>query len=169
MEVPTLLVSGTVGSGKSTVATAISEILSQREVAHVVLDLDVLLQLWSPTASWDDLLFANLASLWSNYAAQGIDRLVLAHVLEDPADLERYRQAVPGAAITVCRLLASRERRISRLESRMQPGPSLEWHVERTGELEAILDSVSAEDFAVSNDDRPVGDVALEVLRRAGW
>lgn len=169
MEVPTLLVSGTVGSGKSTVAAGIGEILSQRGVSHVVLDLDLLLQLWSPTASWDDLLFANLASLWSNYAAQGIDRLVLAHVLEDPADLERYRQAVPGAEITVCRLLATHERRINRLRSRMQPGPSLDWHLERTGELEAILVTVSAEDFTVSNDDRPVRDVALEVLRRAGW
>jgi hypothetical protein len=36
-------------------------------------------------------------------------------------------------------------------------------------ELERILDEARLEDFIVSNDDRPVREVALEVLERAGW
>jgi hypothetical protein len=51
----------------------------------------------------------------------------------------------------------------------MPSGPSRDWHLVRTVELERILDRLAAEDFAVENGDRPVREVALEVLVRAGW
>ncbi len=170
MDVPTLLISGTVGSGKTTITTEISDILTDREVPHAAVDLDALVWQWPPTSKWNnDLLFANLAALWPNYRAHGAERLVLAHVLEDPTDLHRYHAAIPGAAITICRLVSPHERRTERLRRRMQPGPSLDWHLNRTGELEANLAALALEDFTVTNDDRPVRDVALEVLSRAGW
>jgi hypothetical protein len=51
----------------------------------------------------------------------------------------------------------------------MPPGPSRDWHLARTVELEGILKDLACEDFEVENGDRPVRDVALEVLARAGW
>ena len=59
--------------------------------------------------------------------------------------------------------------RRDRLHQRMPPGPSRDWHLGRTVELERTLDRLAGEDFAVENGDRPVRDVALEVLARAGW
>ena len=59
---------------------------------------------WSTSAWNNDLMFENLASLWPNYRAHGATHLILARVLEDGGELARYRAAVPGAQITVCRL-----------------------------------------------------------------
>jgi hypothetical protein len=170
MFVPTLLITGTVGVGKSTVAAEISDVLADLRVPNAAVDLDALVWQWPPTSEWNsDLMFENLASLWPNYRAHGATRLILAHVLEDPAELGRYCAAVPGADITVCRLVAPEAVRISRLLGRMPPGPSRDWHLNRTVELESSLSRLACEEFTVKNGDRSVHDVAFEVLVRAGW
>jgi hypothetical protein len=69
----------------------------------------------------------------------------------------------------VCRLIAPEPVRLERLHERMPPGPSRDWHLDRTVELERILDRRACEDFVVENGDRPVRDVAIEVLVRADW
>lgn len=114
-------------------------------------------------------MFENLAALWPNYVARGVTHLVLARVLEDRADLDRYRAAIPGADITVCRLVAPEADRIARLLGRMPPGPSREWHLARTVELNSILERLAVEDFVVDNGVRPVREVASEILVRTGW
>jgi len=168
--VPALLITGTVGVGKSTVAAEISDILADLKIPNAAVDLDALRWQWPPTSEWNgDLMFENLAALWPNYQAHGASHLILAGVLEDPAELVRYRAAVPGAEITVCRLVAPEAVRLDRLHGRMPAGPSRDWHLDRTVELERILDRLAVEDFAVENGDRPVREVALEVLVRAGW
>jgi hypothetical protein len=107
--------------------------------------------------------------MWPNYRAHGAERLVLARVLEDRAELDRYRTVIPDAQITVCRLVARQSLREQRLRDRMPPGPSLDWHLARTIELETILQQHPLEDFVVENGERPVRDVAIEVLVRSGW
>ncbi len=89
--------------------------------------------------------------------------------MEDRAELERYRIAVPGAEITGCRLTMPEPVRLVRLRARMAPGPSLDWHLARTVELESGLDHLACEDFVAENCSRPVREVALDVLVRAGW
>jgi adenylylsulfate kinase len=168
--VPTMLVTGTVGVGKSTVAAEINDALADLKIPSAAVDLDALVWQWPSTSNWNsDLMFENLASLWPNYQAHGATRLILAGVLEDRAELVRYRAAVPGAQITVCRLVAPEAVRRDRLRRRMPPGPSRDWHLDRTVELERTLDRLAVGDFAVENGDRPVRDVAIEVLARAGW
>jgi adenylylsulfate kinase len=168
--VPTLFITGTVGVGKSAVAAEVSDALAALKVPNAAVDLDALVWQWPSTSSWnDDLMFENLASLWPNYAQHGATHLVLARVLESPAELTRYTAAVPGAAITVCRLVAPAALRVNRLLGRMPPGPSRDWHLSRTAELEAILDRLPGVDFTIENGDRTVRDVALDVLVHAGW
>lgn len=167
--VRTLLLTGTIGAGKTTIAAAINDELAAREVPNAALDLDALVWQWPPTSPWnDDLLFENLASIWPNLERRGVTHLVLARVLEDRAGLERYRLAVPGAEITVCRLVAPEAVRVERITRRMPPGPSRDWHLARTVELEGVLDERRVEDVVVVNDGR-VADVALAVLRAVGW
>jgi adenylylsulfate kinase len=168
--VPALLITGTVGVGKSTVAAEISDVLADLKIPNAAVDLDALRCQWPPTSAWNgDLMFENLAALWPNYRAHGATHLILAAVLEDPAELVRYRAAVPGAEITVCRLIAPETVRLDRLRGRMPSGPSRDWHLGRTVELERILGRLAVEDFTVENGDRPVRDVAVEVIVRAGW
>jgi len=168
--VPVLLLSGTVGAGKTTLAWEISDVLSSRSIPHAALDGDGLRASWPVTSRWnEDLLFESIAALWPVQQAHGATRLVIAMVVEGPADLDRYRAAIPGAAITLCRVVAPHDVRVHRLRGRMPPGESLDWHLARTGELHDILEASGIEDLTVENGDRPIRDVALEVLERAGW
>lgn len=168
--VPVLLVTGTVGSGKSTLAYEIGDVLSELSIGNATIDLDALTAQWPPSSRWNaDLMFENLALLWPNYKAHGAIRLVLAHVLEDGSEKARYGAAVLDAALTVVRVVAPEHLRLERLNARMPPGPSREWHLQRTVELEAILAEAAHEDFVVENGRRPIRAVAEETLRRAGW
>ena len=51
----------------------------------------------------------------------------------------------------------------------MPPGPSHDWHVARTVELERLLDHRAVEDLTVSNGARDVRDVAVDALTQIGW
>jgi hypothetical protein len=168
--VPVLLITGTVGAGKTTLAWEISTTLSELDIAHAAVDCDTLCAVHPATSTWNaDVMFESLAALWRIQHAHGARRLVYAMVYEDPTDLERYREAIPGADITVVRVVASHDLRVERLKGRMAPGASLDWHLRRTGELEDILERAAYEDFTVANGDRPIRDVAVEVLQRIGW
>jgi adenylylsulfate kinase len=170
MPIPTLILSGTCGVGKSAMAAEINDVLAEAGIANAAIDLDALTWQWPSSSPFNsDLMFENLAALWPNYHAHGATRLILARVLEDRSELSRYRDAVPEAEIIVCRLIAPQSTRIDRLRERMPPGPSRDWHEQRTVELEEILTRSSVEDVLVNNDDRPLREVALEVLARAGW
>jgi hypothetical protein len=168
--VPVLLLTGTVGAGKTTIAWHINDELAEREIGNTALDLDLLVAQWPSTSKWNqDLMFESIAALWPIHMAHGSTHLVLARVLEDHDDVARYEAAIPGADITICRIVAPQESRIERLLGRMPPGQLREWHIERTVELHDILEAKRHEDFVVENGDRPVRDVAIEVLTKAGW
>lgn len=170
VSVPTLLLSGTVGVGKSTVAAEINDVLAELMIPNAAVDLDALVWQWPSSGKWNsNLMFENLASLWPNYQSHGAGHLIIARVLEDRSELVRYENAVPGAVITVCRLTVPEAVRLDRLALRMPPGPSRDWHLARSVELESILARQGCEDFTVENGDRPVREVAVEVLVRAGW
>lgn len=170
MPVRVLLLTGTVGVGKTTVAAAINDVLAELRIPNAAVDLDALIWQWPPDSPWNhQLMIDNLAAIWPNFAARGVTHLVLARVIEDRADLDDYRRAVPDADITVCRLVADEATRTARLEARMPPGPSRDWHLARTVELERTLRERAVEDVTVGNGDREVGDVARDVLRRIGW
>jgi adenylylsulfate kinase len=167
-----LLVTGTVGVGKTSVAYAIGELLTAAEVPHAVIDLDALCQAW-PSPPGDPFNFAmelrNLRSVATNYLAAGTERLVLAGVVENVDDRERYREAV-GVPLTVARLRADLDEVGRRLHGRHRDDESgLRWHLHRSGELDAILDAAGVADFEVRTDDRTVSEVAADVAKRTGW
>ena len=170
MAFPTLFVSGSCGAGKSTIVAEINDVLAEAEIAHAAVDLDALTWQWPSSSPFNrDLKFENLAAIWPHHRAHGATRLILGGVLQDRAELACYQEAVPGAEIVVCRLVAPESLRVARLCERFPPGPARDWHVRRTTELEEILVQSKAEDFVVANDGPPPGEVALDVLARAGW
>ena len=168
--VPLILLTGTVGAGKTTVLWEISTTLSEMDVAHAAVDCDTLCAVHPATSRWNvDLMYEALAALWQIQHRHGARRLVYANVLEDGSEIDRYRAAIPGADLTIVRVVAPQSLREDRLRGRMAPGSSLDWHLHRTAELEEILAAASYEDFVVENGERPIRDVAMEVLTRAGW
>ena len=168
--VPLLLISGSMGTGKTTVLSEVSDLLEEADMAHAAIDLDWL-SIMHPTKGQhtERLMFANLAAVWSVYAAAGAERLVAARVVEDRSELQHYRDAVPGAQPVVCLLEASVETMRERLRVR-EPGMIQAQIVARAAPLADKLRLAPAEDFTVDNGEgRSITDVAREVLSRAGW
>jgi len=92
-----VLITGTVGSGKTTTAWAVADLLRHDRVPHAVIDVDALRSAW-PSPDGDpfhlELALANLRDVARHHRAAGADRLVLADVLEDPSVRARYEEAL---------------------------------------------------------------------------
>ncbi|HET6977669.1 MAG TPA: hypothetical protein VFI24_15165 [Pyrinomonadaceae bacterium] len=155
--------------GKSSVLGELHDILSNEKSPHGCVERDALGYSWPAQGRFNEVLVErNLACLVGNFLEAGATRLVIAGVIESREDLAVYSRCIPNAEIQVCYLTADLELRRERLRLR-ETGAGLEWHLDRTAELDPILDKAELEDFRVENGARPLREVALEVLRRAGW
>ena len=164
-----LIVTGTMGAGKTAVMAEASDILSPRNIIHAAIDLDALAVAHLPSvAGNDEIMYRNLQSVYENCADAGLERILLARAIEDRALLNLLRSIVPAAHTIVCRLAASIEAMQQRVAMRDR-GMLQRELVARVAELNAILDRAALEDFTVVNENRSLTDVALEMLVKAGW
>lgn len=162
-----LLITGTVGSGKTSVAGRAADLLAADGVAHAVIDLDELGRAW-PAPAGDpfnlELELRNLAAVARTYLAAGASRLLLAGVVETRAARRRYEQAVP-VPLRVVRLDVDLTVVRSRLARRHADDPAgLRWHLDRAGELDAILRAARVEDATVPASAGTLDQVAAAVL-----
>lgn len=167
-EVDGVLITGVYGSGKSSVAAEVADILEQRHQPYALLDLDYLS--WAGTACSDraeefGLLLQNLDDVAGNYRRAGIVRFVLAYFVRDGPEVRALRQAA-GLPVHVARLevpLAEIERRLAaditsgRRDDLRQAASSI-----------AACEGAGVEDVVITND-RPIGVVAEELLAFLGW
>lgn len=172
-----LVVNGTMGAGKTTVAAAIHDLLGERGARSGYIDADHLCQV-NPAPASDPfnqaLMFDNLTAVASNYRARGYGLMVVARVVEDSDERERWEQAFSAdagvAEVTIVRLDAPEDVRLARIAEREPEGYWREWGSARTVELAAILDTLDLDDAVVDNTgDRDRLEVAAEVLDRIGW
>lgn len=167
-EIKVLVISGSMGSGKTTVLAEASDLLTAADIPHAAVDLDALGLGYLPAATADELEIRNLAALWRIYAASGATRLLIAGALETSDKRAQLQGVIREATILVCRLRA----RLSTMERRVRArelGILQERLVARVTELETALDAGQVEDFSVENDGRSLTDVARDMLIRAGW
>lgn len=157
------------GSGKTAVMAEASDILALHGIPHAAVDLDMLGFAHLPAgAENDDVMYRNLQAVWQNYAALGVDRLLLARAIESRAHLERCVVGVGAKEVVVCRLAASLETMEERVGSR-ELGVGRNKYVERVKMLNDAMDRARLENFAVANEGRQLTEVANEVLERAHW
>ena len=168
--VPLLIISGSMGAGKTTVLSEASDLLVQAGIPHAAIDLDWLSVMHPQQDAYGlELALANLRAVWPNYVAAGAKRLIVANVVENETELDLYRVAVPGARPIVCRLTAPLVLMRQRLRVR-EPGMFQDQALARSTELDGILEGAAIEHFTVDNGPgRLVTDVAHEMLTRAGW
>lgn len=158
-----ILLTGPVGSGKTTALYELDALLDERGEPFALVDLDWLAWARLPGGvAHHALLAENLAAVWRTYRRAGIERLVAARALSDAADVEAIRAALPETELAVVRLdvpHAELERRIRARDS----GAELEEHL-------ALLAAEAPPLEATAVDaTRPPREVALAVLVAAGW
>lgn len=157
------------GAGKTTVLAEASDVLALRQIAHAAIELDALGLAYLPSATCNDsVMYNNLRSVCENYVALGVQRFLLARAIENRTQLKGFRDIIPATNTIVCRLTASIETMKRRVEMR-ESGVSQREYVARVAKLDAILGHARLEDFTVSNENRSLSDVALEMLAKAGW
>lgn len=162
-----LVITGSMGAGKTTTLGEASDLLTESNIAHAAVDVDAL-GIYHVPDTPTDLAGENLAAVWRNYAAAGIDRLLIALALESATDRERLRSALGDAELTVCRLRAGVKTMTRRVRQR-ERGLFRQRYVDRVAMLESRLDEARVEDYSVETEGRTVTDVAREMLERAGW
>lgn len=159
-----ILLTGKVGTGKTTTLLALDELLEAQPEPYALVDLDWLCWVRPAGASEvtvGDALLANLAAVMHTYRTAGIERLVLARAAATAANVDAIRAVLDGTELVVVRLVAPRAVLEARLQAR-DTGAELEEHL-------ALLDDEPAFPAVEVASDRPPREVALAVLAAAGW
>jgi len=166
-DVDVLVLHGSPGAGKTTLARAISELLREADLAHGVIDMDEL----SIVHPQPGRSFAreNLKAIWPRYAAVPGLRLLLPSVIADEAELLLLRDALPGANLAVCELTAPEAVLKERVTAR-EPNEFWREGLRRWVDVFHARDDLHRiRDFLVSTHERSVADAAREVVTKVGW
>jgi chloramphenicol 3-O-phosphotransferase len=163
-----VLITGLFGTGKSSVAAEIADILEKQGLPYAALDLDWFA--WFATATNDgpsehEMMLWNLTPVLANYLKVGVRFFVLARALRRSSEVDSFRRAL-SMPLKVVRLTVPLEEVRRRLEADATSGrkddlrDASSWLA--AGEGEGI------EDWAESNN-RPIRGVAAEILEQLGW
>jgi hypothetical protein len=163
-----VLITGVYGSGKSSVAEEMAAVLEEHNAPYALLDLDFLA--WFDTGGEDGpaehrMMLRNLAALVGNYLAVGVRFFVLTKAVRDAAELEDLRAGLP-MPLKVVRLTVPLQEIEERLRHDVTTGRRDD--LREAAAWVAACSGVGIEDLAVPND-RPIREVAVEVLGWLGW
>jgi adenylylsulfate kinase-like enzyme len=168
---PVLLLTGTVATGKTTIAAEIGEILAERARPVVLVDLDQLGAAFIPDATGDRILKLrtdNLAAIWPNLRSAGLRHVVISGAISTFGELQLIRAAIGRRVLTVVRLVTPSSLLEARLRGR-DVGRLLHDHLAIMPAIERSLDQGALEDFRVVNDARSPREVATTVIESIGW
>ncbi|HEY9290231.1 MAG TPA: GNAT family N-acetyltransferase [Microlunatus sp.] len=164
---PTVVViTGPVGSGKSTSMVALGELLEREKESVAMIDMDSLRALL-PADQLDPfrtrLGIDNLRAVWPQFARRGARWLLLADVVEHPEQRAVYEDTVPEATVIIVRLDVPIDRIRDQLLGR-EVGASLDWHLKRSVELRSVMIERGIGDVVVPIDGHKPPEVASLIL-----
>ena len=162
-----LVLHGSPGSGKTTLAEAIAERLRRAHMANALIDLDALSIVYPLQGR--SFTRANLRAVWPNYAAVPDVRVVLPLVVVDHDDLLELKKITEAARFMVCELTAPR----SILERRVLDREPNDFWRSRVLDYVAIYhdrdDHSTLRDFHVATDAGSIEDTVTAVIHQCGW
>jgi hypothetical protein len=163
-----VLITGLYGAGKSTVVEEIAFMLEDAAAPYGALDLDWLWWFGVPGLARHDgikVLMGNLASVVDSYLQSAVNRFVMAWSVRDPTDLTDLRTALPFP-IKVVELVVPLSVIDHRLATSVTTGREQDWNAARQWHRDGLGSGLG--DVQI-NGDRPVQDVARDILDWLGW
>lgn len=166
-----VLLTGSVGVGKTTLAVEMSKVLGDNGARVVVIDLDWLgwldgFEIASPELS--ELICDNVRAVWNNFKRREPTHVILCRFVHRREEVERLRASVPDVEVVVARVVASGDTIQKRLGGR-DVGAELEEHLTEATRMTKLLDEANLTNLQVVNDDRDIREVALQALRSLTW
>jgi hypothetical protein len=146
----------------------IADVLEKRGEPYAAIDLDWLA--WFD-AGWDDddrefdLMLRNLKAVVANYRTAGLRHYLLALSVETDREVAGIREVLK-MPIRVVRLTTDLETITSRLSPTVTAAREADLHWAAVWLAEGR--GVGLEDVTIAND-RPIREVALEVMAQLGW
>jgi hypothetical protein len=165
-----ILVSGTVGVGKTSALIAIGDALDAGDRPYAIVDLDWLAWLRPDPdrgATVRSVLVENLQCVSATFRRSGVERLVLARAVTQAEEVDAIRAALEPCQLVVARLVASPAVVEGRLRRR-DAGGQLAEHLAKSASFAAEAEAAGIGD-AVATDDLDASAVARAVLLLAGW
>jgi hypothetical protein len=163
-----VLITGVFGSGKTSVAVEMADILEKRGVPYGVLDLDWLAWGWPGSAEADaehQMMLRNLAPVVRNYLDAGVRFFIFARNIRHASELDSLRATVQ-MPLRVIRLVVSWPEIERRLQSDIATGRQDDLR-EATAEVAGSQDPI-LEDLSIASDG-PLRGVATRTLNLLGW
>jgi dephospho-CoA kinase len=166
LNVPVLVITGTVGAGKTVVGAEISRQLQASGVPHHWQDLDALTYTF-PRPARDprglETMRSNLTFIWHGAIDRGAEVAVLAGRLENAEEIDLIRRAIPGAAITTVQIVAPKDQLATRLTNR-EVGIDHDWSLRESIELDQRIFAADFTDALIVHDSSRLPTIAAEVI-----
>ncbi len=161
-----IVITGPVGSGKTTTARRLSDLLRERDLSHALVDVDEV-RAFHPVAADDHfnhrIAMKNIAAMSQTFAEAGARWLIFADVIEHDGHRQAYARAIPNARIVVVRLNVDFPALEKRLRQRETP-ERVEWYLKRAPELQDLMERNGVGDIVIDIDNHTPHDVAEEIL-----
>ena len=164
-----VLVTGSYGAGKTSVVEELAEIFEERETRYAAIDLDWLA--WFDPGSPDHAaatptMLKNLDAVAGNYYDTGVRVFAVAGTMNHDDEIAAVQEALAMPMATV-RLEVPLEVIERRLSSSVTSGRQVDLTMAREWFARGTTEHIG--DFVVQNVDRPVRDVAFEILDTLAW
>ncbi|MDA0304147.1 MAG: hypothetical protein O3B45_07300 [Bacteroidetes bacterium] len=162
-----LILHGSPGSGKTTLAGGLAELMRQADQAHAVIDLDDLSLIYPSQGR--PFSHRNLKVIWPNYTAVPNLKVIIPTVIADAADYQLLLDAIPAAKVMICELTAPKAILIDRV---MDREPNAYWQERLRKWVDVYYQRDERQkfgDFLVSTHDKSVEEAAREIIIKAGW
>jgi adenylylsulfate kinase-like enzyme len=162
-----VLITGTFGTGKTSLIEELAEVLEDRGIRYAAIDLDWLA--WFDPGGGDHdaalpVMLRNVDDVVGNYYAAGVRTYVVARTMETQEQI-RDLQAALGMPLTSVELTVPLEEIERRLGSAITSGRAVDLAGARAWMAEA---RTSGCDMTISND-RPIREVAIELFTALDW